>query len=282
MPPVIRAYDIDLSKPPGERWAAMIQAERDYARALITNCNKHALSFIEWAGKIGNMGFTAFKSAVAGIYKIGGRAYGEDVDVWAKGIGVPRRDIIFANLQYEICQAFGCTSLAYNLPDGRGVAHVRNMDWPLIGCGPITCLMNYHGKCGPFTTVGWPCYIGVLSAMAPGRFSATINQAPQPRFPSLSIFKEAWPSSMALRWNFENSATYADAIKDLTKTRMVGATFFYDGRHENRRSLCDRAHRPLRRGPPDAGRQHRPGQPLHLRCEHALQRQNERRAACVF
>ena len=35
-----------------------------------------------------------------------------------------------------------------------------------------------HGPAGEFYSVTWPGFVGVLTAMAPGRFAAAINQAP--------------------------------------------------------------------------------------------------------
>src|SRR5262249_57107967 len=48
-----------------------------------------------------------------------------------------------------------------------------------------------RGGAGAFFSVTWPGYVGVLTAMAPGRFAASINQAPlwrRTRHPWLRLF----------------------------------------------------------------------------------------------
>ncbi|WP_422015172.1 hypothetical protein [Reyranella sp.] len=42
-------------------------------------------------------------------------------------------------------------------------------------------MRRQRGSAGEFLNVTWPGFVGVLSAMAPGRFAASINQAPMRR-----------------------------------------------------------------------------------------------------
>ena len=55
---------------------------------------------------------------------------------------------------------------------------IRTLDWPFKGLGRHTEIARMRGAGGDFFSVTWPGYIGVLTAMAPRRFAASLNQAP--------------------------------------------------------------------------------------------------------
>jgi len=232
MPRVVREYHIDLRRPADKRWSQMIRAERTRARDLIANCLGEAKVLAE-RSTAGKWAYRFARKLTPLIYDLAGHGYSEDIDAWSEGTGIPRKDLIFANLSYELSQVagartknplrfnpMGCTAAAYDLPDG-GVAHVRNMDWRLTGVGTFTVVIHYTGPCGTFTTVGWPSYIGVLSGVAKGRFSATINQAPQ-----IGSVRPNWPPSFALRRAFESCRTFEEAVEQLCGTKLAASAFF--------------------------------------------------------
>jgi len=71
---------------------------------------------------------------------------------------------------------WGCTARA---SEQDGVPWLlRTLDWPFRGLGHHTELAHMRGECGDFVSVTWPGYVGVLTAMAPQRFAAAVNQAP--------------------------------------------------------------------------------------------------------
>jgi len=71
---------------------------------------------------------------------------------------------------------FGCTALADETVAGPRLR--RTLDWPFPGLGRLVEVVRRQGPAGEFLNVTWPGFIGVLTAMAPGRFAASINQAP--------------------------------------------------------------------------------------------------------
>ena len=71
---------------------------------------------------------------------------------------------------------WGCTARAGEQDGAPWLA--RTLDWPFRGLGHHTELAHMRGRCGDFVSVTWPGYVGVLTAMAPGRFGAALNQAP--------------------------------------------------------------------------------------------------------
>jgi hypothetical protein len=74
------------------------------------------------------------------------------------------------------CYQWGCTAL---VRDEDGMPWLaRTLDWPFPGLGRHVEIARMRGPAGAFDTVTWPGFVGVLTACAPGRFAACINQAP--------------------------------------------------------------------------------------------------------
>jgi hypothetical protein len=71
---------------------------------------------------------------------------------------------------------WGCTARACE-QDGAPWL-IRTLDWPFNGLGRHAELAHMRGEQGDFVNVTWPGYVGVLTAMAPRRFAAALNQAP--------------------------------------------------------------------------------------------------------
>lgn len=71
---------------------------------------------------------------------------------------------------------WACTALAR---DEAGVPWlIRTLDWPFRGLGRHVEVARMRGEAGEFFSVTWPGYVGALTAMAPARFAACLNQAP--------------------------------------------------------------------------------------------------------
>ena len=98
---------------------------------------------------------------------------------------VPEVDAIATELDFSgvwllnASYQWGCTALAGE-HDGTPWL-LRTLDWPFRGLGRHTAVARMQGECGEFFSVTWPGYVGVLSAMAPLRFAAAVNQAPMRR-----------------------------------------------------------------------------------------------------
>jgi hypothetical protein len=58
---------------------------------------------------------------------------------------------------------------------------IRTLDWPFAGLGGHAEIAHMRGERSDFFSVTWPGYVGVLTAMAPQRFAAALNQAPARR-----------------------------------------------------------------------------------------------------
>jgi hypothetical protein len=136
--------------------------------------------------------------------------------------------IWFLNGSYE----WGCTALATE--DGAPWL-ARTLDWPFPGLGRHVEIARMAGEAGEFYSVTWPGFVGALTAMAPGRFAASVNQAPlwrRTRRPVLRLYDIAanavatWrlphiPPDQLLRYVFETAATFGDARRALETTPIA-------------------------------------------------------------
>jgi hypothetical protein len=134
----------------------------------------------------------------------------------------------FLNGSYE----WGCTALAH---DADTPWLIRTLDWPFPGLGRHVEVARMEGPAGDFYNVTWPGFVGVLTAMAPGRFSAAVNQAPLLRrtqhpwlrpYDMLANAIETWsirniPPTQLLRQVFESCADFDTARRELETTPIA-------------------------------------------------------------
>jgi hypothetical protein len=134
---------------------------------------------------------------------------------------------------------WGCTALAREEDGAPWLA--RTLDWPFAGLGRHADVVHNQRSSGDYFNVTWPGYAGVLTAMAPYRFAACINQAPmwrRTRHPWLRSYDLAangihtWvnirfmPPDQLLRQVFETCDTYAVARRMLETTPVARPAIF--------------------------------------------------------
>ncbi len=117
----------------------------------------------------------------------------DEIDTIARVLGRP--GAYFFSINYE----WACTCRAVSSPDGRSARLIRVLDWKTPGLGRnIVCAKVNGAPAGPFAVMTWPGYTGVLQVMAPGRFSASLNQAPM-RDPT-GLFYLDWAANRRRVW----------------------------------------------------------------------------------
>jgi hypothetical protein len=134
---------------------------------------------------------------------------------------------------------WGCTSRALT-QDGVPWL-IRTLDWPFKGLGRHIAVARMRGEAGEFFNATWPGYVGALTAMAPGRFAACINQAPMWRRTrhqwlrpfdfatnALNIFAgiHHMPPDQLLRQVFETCKDYTTARRMLETTPVARPVMF--------------------------------------------------------
>ena len=144
--------------------------------------------------------------------------YLEDMECWSEWAVGDLDLVILANFSYELHQTrrgFGfCTSVAFDQPR-LGMVHCRNVDWPLRQIKDATIILDCKSSAGPFKAVAVPGMVGILSGVAKGRFSITINSK-EDRNHYVPNFL-GWGATLLLRWIFEYCTSYEEALRELKK-----------------------------------------------------------------
>ncbi len=162
--------------------------------------------------------------------RLAANPYLAELEAIAGALGRPGGHLL--NVSYE----WACTSSASPDPQG-GSRLLRVLDWKLDGLGRNLVVLRQHGPAGLFYNVTWPGFVGVLTAMAPGRFSAAINQPPLRSFGLplplawMANKRRLWqslavPPAHLLRQVFEQAPTYAEAKRRLCETPLCLPVFF--------------------------------------------------------
>lgn len=151
------------------------------------------------------------------------------------------------------CYQWGCTALAREQDGATWIA--RTLDWPFPGLGRHVEIARMRSSAGDYYNATWPGYVGVLTALAPGRFAACINQAPMWRrtsHPWLRPYdlalnaRHTWgiahiPPDHLLRDVFETCTTFAEARHRLETTPVARPVIYtLAGCHPAERCVIER------------------------------------------
>lgn len=153
--------------------------------------------------------------------------YGGEIAAIAAALGFAGVWVLNGSYQWA------CTTLARE--EGGAPWLARTLDWPFAGLGRHVTVARLSGPAGDFFSATWPGFCGVLTAMAPGRFAASINQAPmrrRTRHPWLRLWdmaanaRAAWrvrhmPPDHLLRLAFETCPDYTAARAMLETTPLA-------------------------------------------------------------
>jgi hypothetical protein len=142
--------------------------------------------------------------------------YRREIDAIAGLLGKSGSHLL--NLSFE----WGCTTAIAADPSGPGFRMLRTLDWPLDGIGRNLVAARHTTPHGSYDNLTWPGFTGIVTASAPGRFAAALNQAPMRRrgLPFLADWllnrMAQWrnrelPPAHLLRSAFEQCATYEEA-----------------------------------------------------------------------
>jgi len=198
-------FNVDLSKDTIEDRLEDFLKNEDY----VSNCGylaqKACEDMDEYFGSIPLLSSLSIKAAEVVIRTRANIAedYLDEMKLLGEACGEQSK-LIFGNLAYEMSKAMDlscewCSSISSEYKSG--IIHARNLDWPLEGLEDITITVNYiNGPAGDFKAVTFPGYVGVLTGVAKGRFSASINMTLDE---DESISYTGNPVSLILREAFE-------------------------------------------------------------------------------
>lgn len=136
------------------------------------------------------------------------------------------------NAGFEWC----CTCGVDNDREG-GVRLLRALDWRQAGLGRALIVAWQRGPAGDFANLTWPGFVGVVTAMAPGRFAVAVNQAPMISWGlswpvdwlagRVGVWRSrALPATHLLRQVRERCASYEEALDMLSRTPLCLPALF--------------------------------------------------------
>src|SRR5262249_17441296 len=154
---------------------------------------------------------------------------------------LPGAGVHALNLSYE----WACTTAAVS------PLVVRALDWPFNGMGQEVVVGRHRSPAGSWLNVTWPGFVGVLTALAPGRFAAALNEAPLRR--RTYILPVDWlidrikvgrtraiPSTHLLRLVFETCSTFDEAVSVLRDTPIALPAMFAIAGADGRACIIER------------------------------------------
>jgi len=133
----------------------------------------------------------------------------------------------------NFCYEWGCTTRVGTDPTSNLPILVRTLDWPFNGIGRNLVVAHHINQAGAdFYNMAWPGYTGVVTAMAPSRFAAAINQAPMRKSTPvhalnwLAARPRVWrrshlPPAHLLRQVFDQAPDFKSAVKMLCETPVA-------------------------------------------------------------
>ncbi len=166
------------------------------------------------------------------------RAWAQKIDtpygaaVEAVDAAMAQRGAWLLNHSYE----WGCTSGAVADDTLGGATLLRTLDWPFDGLGRALVATRCTGPAGDYVSLTWPGFAGVLTASAPGRFAASINQPPLPAPWGKAIGwpvaryrvsrAKGLPPTHLLRLAFETCKTFKEAVEMIRATPICIPAIF--------------------------------------------------------
>ena len=202
---MIPEINISITDPPRERWR-LSKPSSHRARELI-------LRTVEEVGGVAPYQDYLLEYAATCVKE----EYIHEIEGLAKHSGTEYIEALAANLYYDFVKLLlGCTAFAVNTENGP--MHARNMDWFSHGdsLSELTTILNFQdGGTTRFQSVGWPGAVGVLSAMAPGRFTVTLNAVL-----SDEPIQAATPVALLIREVCQTAENFQEAVEILS-TRPI-------------------------------------------------------------
>ncbi|MFO0995919.1 MAG: hypothetical protein U1F33_04485 [Alphaproteobacteria bacterium] len=214
--PPIPIHDLDAASP-----VALVEVERERAAALLAIGRKtYGPAMVAIADRLSRRWLVRTANP-----------YRHEIDLIAAMLRKPGTHLL--NLSFE----WGCTTAIAPDPKGAGLRLLRTLDWPLDGIGRHLVVARHKTPHGLYHNLTWPGFAGIVTASAPGRFAAALNQPPMRRrgLPFLGdwLLNRAgqWrqgglPPTHLLRAVFEECRSYVEARERLASTPLCIPAIF--------------------------------------------------------
>ena len=237
--------DVDLDADPYDRWQEVGRRRRAalgrFLRDIETMCHDLVDEKVGKApawmpGILTTATASILRPLSIGIGRVTGRlaatiarTFGEDYTAEIRGLahgsGIPESKLFLGNLIYDLnvgYEGFGRACSSYSTTIAGRPALFRNMDWDRpVSTGRHTVITRFHRGGGNYVGIAPIGCVGILSAMRPGAWAVTINQAPANGRPRLT----QWPTMHRMRSACDASLTYPALVKRIDEYQTMTAFF---------------------------------------------------------
>lgn len=215
-----KQYIIDLDLPPNQRWTQLFNDHKQQCLNAVKELDKIVSGSM--LGRI--VAFTA--ENIAYLYGMAGRAlYIEEIRANAELMGISVGKAILFQLVYEMSAM--CTSIGSTV-NGEMI-HYRTMDWDMQFLKDLTVSLEFTRKGKTlFHAVSWVGYIGILTAMVPGKYSLSINfrQTGTSLLSNVTrLMAEYYPIGYLCREILESDYSVDEAINRLKTEELVAPCY---------------------------------------------------------
>jgi hypothetical protein len=223
------AVHVCLDDPPGLRWAGLLAAASRTAGSLARLRAEARAYMAEYLPHNAVARWAIAKTAVAIIRFT---TYAAEIIAIAAHAGMEEWEVAALNMVYD-AQA-RCTAVLCHDEEGTAPLHVRTLDWPagFLRKHTIRVALTRGGTVVAHA-VTWPGFVGVLTGVAPGRFSISMNarQTTPSLLPlAVNVLAAAtgrcWVAGALIRHVLETAATYDEAVALLSTEWLVGPLYF--------------------------------------------------------
>lgn len=239
---LVPEYVVNLDLPPIQRWTEMAKAKKNEIKTVLVEFKKFLEEFGGWAKeliKLLDERGDKFDSRLPHPYR-------DEMKGLADAAGLNVGEIAFYNIFYEIFTV--CTSIVAQDPSGK-LYHGRNLDFGLfLGWDiknrtweitevlrPTVVNINYQkGGKTVFKAVHFAGYVGVLTGVAPGKFTLSMDERFKADGGYLGILewletgKGTWMGFLT-RQTMETAQNYQQAQNMLANTLMIAPAYFILG-----------------------------------------------------
>lgn len=198
------SFHLDLTEPLERRYAAVPREAFEAGRRLLDAIMAHVPP-------------TMALLADAVRMRTGNRFH-DEAEAIAGQVGANWRDVILANISYDLVVArLGCSTVA--LPTRDGPVLARNMDWwPENLLAQASYLIRYTEGGEPrFANAGWPGAVGVVTGLSHRGFAFALNAVSCPE----AANKLGYPVLLALRKVLEDARDFDDALEQLANEPLA-------------------------------------------------------------
>ncbi|XP_063873355.1 LOW QUALITY PROTEIN: acid ceramidase-like [Scylla paramamosain] len=232
-------YQVDLDRPPRDRWTPLVQAKGVQMEALIDDVTQLVKKLF------GERVLQFLLSSLSEVTSTLPEPYKEEIEGISSASGLPVSTVTLYNIFYEIFTF--CTSLVVQDPAGH-LYHARNLDtgvflgwdahnhtWKVAELlRPLTVRLQWTlGGVTVFESLSFAGYIGVLTAVKKDNFTFSLNK----RFALnggfigllewmlLNDHDQRWVSFLT-REVMETATTYQEARDGLSSPRLLAPVYF--------------------------------------------------------